>query len=93
MLSIGVSEIRINEESEPQQRTLDQGVVDMVPSITKTTKFNVKLYISLEDKVYLETCYHHCRNPTLGLNVKMQLTLPKVGKWSPSGLPKTQSSI
>jgi len=24
-----------------------------------------------------------CRNPTLGLNVRRQLTLPKVGKWSP----------
>jgi hypothetical protein len=29
-----------------------------------------------------------CCNPTLGLNVRMQLTLPKVGKWSPPGLPK-----
>ncbi len=34
-----------------------------------------------------------CRNPTLGLSVRMQLTLPKVGKWSPPGLPKIQSSI
>jgi len=30
-----------------------------------------------------------CHNPTLGLSVRMQLTLPKVGKWSPPGLPKT----
>jgi len=30
-----------------------------------------------------------CHNPTLGLSVKMQLTLPKVGKWSPLGLLKT----
>jgi hypothetical protein len=29
-----------------------------------------------------------CRNPTLGLSVRMQLTLPKVGKWSPLGLLK-----
>jgi len=34
-----------------------------------------------------------CRNPTLGLCVKMQLTLPKVGKWNPPGLPKTQKTI
>jgi hypothetical protein len=34
-----------------------------------------------------------CRNPTLGLSVRMQLTLPKVGKWSPLGLPKTQKTI
>jgi len=34
-----------------------------------------------------------CRNPTLGLSVKMQFTLPKMGKWSPPGLPKTQKKI
>ncbi len=34
-----------------------------------------------------------CRNPTLGLSVKMQLTLPKVGKWSPPRLPKIQKLI
>jgi hypothetical protein len=34
-----------------------------------------------------------CRNPTLGLSVRMQLTLPKVGKLSPPGLPKTQKTI
>jgi hypothetical protein len=34
-----------------------------------------------------------CRNPTLGLSVRMQLTLPKVGKWSPSGLSKIQKTI
>ncbi len=35
-----------------------------------------------------------CRNPTLGLSVRMQLTaLPKVRKWSPPGLPKTQKMI
>jgi hypothetical protein len=31
----------------------------MVLSIIKTTKFNVKLEISLEDKVYPKTYYHH----------------------------------
>jgi hypothetical protein len=36
---------------------------------------------------------HTCRNPTLGLSVRMQLTLPKVGKWSPQGLPKIQKTI
>ncbi len=35
----------------------------------------------------------NCRNPTLGPSVKMQLTLPKVGKWSPSKIPKTQKTI
>ncbi len=31
--------------------------------------------------------------PHLELNVRMKLTLPKMGTWSPLGLPKTQSSI
>jgi hypothetical protein len=30
----------------------------------------------------------YCRNPTLGLSVRMKLTLPKVGTWSPPGLRK-----
>jgi hypothetical protein len=31
--------------------------------------------------------------PHFVLSVRMKLTLPKVGTWSPPGLPKTQSSI
>jgi hypothetical protein len=31
--------------------------------------------------------------PHFGLSVRMKLTFPKVGTWSPPGLPKTQSSI
>jgi len=31
--------------------------------------------------------------PHFGLSVRMKLTLPKVGTWSPPGLLKTQSSI
>ncbi len=31
--------------------------------------------------------------PHFGLSVRMKLTLPKVGTWSPPGLPKTQSLI
>jgi hypothetical protein len=31
--------------------------------------------------------------PHFGLSVRMKLTLPKVGTWSPPGLPKIQSSI
>jgi hypothetical protein len=31
--------------------------------------------------------------PHFELSVRMKLTLPKVGSWSPPGLPKTQSSI
>jgi hypothetical protein len=29
--------------------------------------------------------------PHFGLSVRMKFTLPKVGTWSPPGLPKTQS--
>jgi hypothetical protein len=31
--------------------------------------------------------------PHFGLSVKVKPTLPKVGSWSPPGLPETQSSI
>jgi hypothetical protein len=31
--------------------------------------------------------------PHFGLSVRVKPTLPKVGTWSPTGLPKTQSSI
>jgi hypothetical protein len=31
--------------------------------------------------------------PHFGLSVRMKLTLPKVGTWSPPGLPKIQSLI
>jgi hypothetical protein len=31
--------------------------------------------------------------PHFGLSVRMKLTLPKVGAWSPLGLPKIQSLI
>jgi hypothetical protein len=31
--------------------------------------------------------------PHFGLSVRVKPTLPKVGSWSPLGLPKTQSAI
>jgi hypothetical protein len=34
----------------------------------------------------------HLSQPHFGLSVRMKLALPKVGTWSPPGLPKTQSS-
>ncbi len=54
-----MSKIIINEESEPQQGTLNQGIAKMVPSTTKTKEFNVQLEISLEDKVFSKIYYHH----------------------------------
>ncbi len=59
LLSIRVSKIKINEKSKPQQGTSNQGTTKVVPLITKTIEFNVKPQISIEDKVYPETYYHH----------------------------------
>jgi hypothetical protein len=36
---------------------------------------------------------HHVSQPHFGLSVRVKPTLPKMGSWSPPGLPKTQSSI
>ncbi len=36
---------------------------------------------------------HHLSQPHFEASVRMKLTLPKVGIWSPLGLPKTQSLI
>jgi hypothetical protein len=36
LLNIRMLEIKINEESEPQQGTLYQGAIEVVPSTTKT---------------------------------------------------------
>jgi hypothetical protein len=36
-----------------------------------------------ELKQFMARMQAKCRNPILGLSVKMQLTFPKVGKWSP----------
>jgi hypothetical protein len=41
----------------------------------------------------LKLCFSKVSQPHFGLSVRMKLTLPKVGTWSPPGLPKTQSSI
>jgi len=53
-----VLEIKISEEFDPKQETSDQSS-KMVPSTTKPEDFYVKPNMSLEDKVYLETYYHH----------------------------------
>ncbi len=58
LLSVGLSNIRINGEFEPQQGISYQGVLKLMASTTKTTKFNVKPKISLENKVYPKTYYH-----------------------------------
>jgi hypothetical protein len=42
------------------------------------------------DNIQIE---HVVSQPHFEASVRMKLTLPKVGTWSPSGLPKTQSLI
>jgi hypothetical protein len=44
-----------------------------VPLRTKIKEFNVKPEISLEDKVYLETCYHHSQ-----VDIRMDETPAKI---------------
>ncbi len=45
----------------------------MVPSIIKPENFYVEPEISLKDKVYLETYYHHSQT-----NIEMDETLAKI---------------
>jgi hypothetical protein len=44
-----------------------------VASTTKTTKFNVKLEISLKDKVYLKAYHHHSQ-----ADIEMDETTTKI---------------
>jgi general stress protein 26 len=71
--SVGVSKIRINGKFKPQQRILDQSKVEVVASTTEATKFNVKPKMSLKDKVYLETYYHHSQ-----VDIEVDETLDKI---------------
>ncbi len=59
LLSIEVSKIRINEKSNLEQGTSYQRTTKVVPLITKPEDFHVKPNISLEDKAYPKTYYHH----------------------------------
>jgi len=50
-----VSKVKVSGESDPKQETLKM----MLSTTTNTTKFHVRPEISLEDKVYPKTYYHH----------------------------------
>jgi hypothetical protein len=54
-----VLEIRNIEKLDPGQGTSYQRAIEVMPSIIKSKDFYVKLEISLEDKVYPKTYYHH----------------------------------
>jgi hypothetical protein len=59
LLTVGMLKLRSTKESYPKQGTLDQTTTKVLPSIMKSEDFCVKLEVSLEDQVYLETYYHH----------------------------------
>ncbi len=50
----------------------------MVPSTTKMEKKNVGLEISLEDKVYQKTYYHHSQ-----IDIRVDETLTKIQVQNP----------
>jgi hypothetical protein len=62
-----VSKIKSIEEFDLEQKTLDQTTIEVVPSTLKSKDFFVRLEVSWEDKVYLETYYHH--NPSDDIQV------------------------
>jgi hypothetical protein len=62
LLSVRVSKIRNIEKYDPGQGTLDHRVVEVVSSIIESKDFYVIPKISLENKVYRETYYHHSQD-------------------------------
>ncbi len=54
-----MSKIKNMEESNLEQGISNQTDVKVVPSTMKLEHFCVKLEVSLEDKVYPKTYYHH----------------------------------
>jgi len=73
LLNVGVSEIRNVEEFDLKQGTNDQRVAKVVPLTVKLEDFYVTPKVSLEDKVYLETYYHHSQD-----DIQMNKTLVKI---------------
>jgi hypothetical protein len=57
-----VLEIRTIREFDPKIRTSDQTTMELEPSIVKSKDVCVRLKVSLEDKVYPKTYYHHSQD-------------------------------
>jgi len=68
-----VSKIRSIEESDIEQGTSDQIIVEVVPSTVKSEDFCVKPKVSLENKVYPETYYRHSQD-----DIQVDETLTKI---------------
>jgi hypothetical protein len=62
LLHFGVLEVRSTEESNPKQGTLDIIAIEVVLSTMKSEYFCVRPEVSLEDKVYPKTYYHHSKD-------------------------------
>ncbi len=59
LLNVGVLEIRSIEKFDPQQWISYETIAKVMPSIVKSKDFCVKPKVSLKDKVYPKTYYHH----------------------------------
>jgi hypothetical protein len=73
LLSVRVLKINSIEEFDPEQGIEDQTTTKEVPSIVRSKDFYVKPEVSLEDKVYLETYYHHSQD-----DIQVDETLAKI---------------
>jgi hypothetical protein len=62
LLNVGVLETKSIEEFDLEQKTSNQTTKKVVPSIVKSEDFCVRLEVSLEDKVYPQTYYHHSQD-------------------------------
>jgi hypothetical protein len=57
--NVGLSKIKTIRECDLKGGTSYQTILELEPSIIKSEDVCVRLEVSLEDKVYLETYYHH----------------------------------
>jgi hypothetical protein len=73
LLNVRVSKIKSIYESNFKQRTSDQIAVEVVPSTVKSEDFYVRPEVSLEDKVYPKTHYHHSHD-----DIQVDETLTKI---------------
>ncbi len=62
LLNVGVLKIRNIGEFNLERRTSDQIVMELEPLIVKSKDVCVKPQVSLKDKVYPETYYHHSQD-------------------------------
>jgi hypothetical protein len=59
LLSVEVPKIKSTKESYSKQKTLDQTSTKVVPSTMKSKDFCVRPKVSLKNKVYPKSYYHH----------------------------------